>query len=221
MKSFKAPKGMWFNIDTQKWEKYPVRVKRKPPVQKQINSIKRQIKKEPSVFTQSELSGTLNATPVVSHLDPKAGTSNGVPTEGNKARLRAVRVRAWVKAASAVPETARIDIVLDRRPVAGTIATFNEIYLPVNTHNSMIHPLGFGRFKILSSFEGMVSTSTNAGMLFDRHIKLNLVLDTTTADSYTQATQNKNAILVVRWTTASASQPTYTIATKTMLIDDN
>lgn len=193
-------------------------------VNRDIKEIKSKMKKEPLMaIATSSVSGTLNATPVVTHIEVGAGFTSEVAIEGQKAILNSVRIKGYIKASVADPKNGRIDVILDRRPTPGTIATFGQIYAPTSgTLLNSTRPDWGKRFKLLATEWGHVGTSSKLAMEFDRFIRLNLVVQTTSNSAgYTQASQNKNAILVVHWTTETADQPTYVYQISSTLMDDN
>ncbi len=196
-------------------------------VQAQVKNIRKRLKKEPFISVKSDVSGTLDETPVVAHIDlySTGAGSNGVVMEGMTATLKSVRIKGWFKSVGVTNVPGRLDIVLDRTPVAGTLATFNEIYLPASgaatSVNSMMKPAGKARFKLLASFRGSALTNDGQVFMFERYIRMNHKIASITAQSYTQATQIKNAILIVHWADANANQPTYQYVTQVVLMDDN
>ena len=181
-------------------------------VSKEVKEIKSKMKKEPLMAVEtSSVTGTLNATPVVSHIEVGSGFTSEVSIDGQKAILNSVRIKGYIKAGGSGVGNGRIDVILDRRPVPGTIATFSQIYAPTSgTLLSSVRPDWGNRFKILATEWGYVGSTSKPAIEFDRFIRLNLVVQTTSnSQGYTQSYQNKNAILVVHWTTETADQPLY------------
>lgn len=173
---------------------------------------------ELSISSSGNVSGTLSAGATLTHID--VGTSASVDLSGTEAYLKGVRIKGFIQANSTTPERWRMDVVLDRRPVPGTIATFTEIYTMNNDINSLVKHNNITRFKILASERGYVNTADVGHAFFDRHVKLNLRICTKINGSYTQANQNKNAILVMLMTNATANQPTYAYQIRTVVLDD-
>ncbi len=200
--------------------------RRRLPVQRQINQLKQRIKKEPLIAVQSPLDGTLNDTAVISHVVVSTGTiTNGVTMDGMTATLKSLRIKGWMKSVGANNAPGRIDVILDRRPVGGTIATYDEIYAPHiaggATVNAFISPDTKTRFKLLASFINAPVTNDGQVFFFERYIRMNHKIITTVDGQYTQAGQNKNAILIARWTDAAANEPTYQIMTQSVVLEDN
>lgn len=202
--------------------------KRTSNVQNQIKSIKKRIKKEPKVSVQSAVTGTLISvsTPATAvHVDVGAGGStNGVTLEGSRAMLKSLRIKGFFQAVGATSTGGRLDIILDRRPVAGTIATFNEVYYPDTGSlglNQMMLPINKGRFKLLASFRATSVTNENQRYYFDRYLKLNHVIETKSEANYNQTYQNKNAIIIFKWSDTAANNMTYEYVTQTVVLDDN
>lgn len=205
--------------------------KKKPTVvgnQKQIKVIKSKLKKEPVMHADSTVvSAILSSTAVISHYDLLGGIGNGVAVSGQQASLKRIRIKGEIRAAAnAALEDGRIDVLLDRDPVPGTVATYAQMYSPTTTtsiHGS-IRPDAKNRFKILASIKGVFSNATQESIVFDRYVKVNLMVKsktTTAASLFTQAEQIKNAILVCYWTTASSNQPTIKYLMSNIMIDDN
>ncbi len=206
-------------------------VKRKRPtvqsLSNQVKVIKRNTKKEPRIVIQTEIAGTLNDTPVIVHVDPSAvgRGSNNITLEGHTAKWMSIRIKGWFKSVGAINSAGRLDVLLDRTPVQGTIAPFGDIYLPgveaPMIVNNMLKPLNRKRFKILASF---ISAPTTSGaqptFFFDRFIRLNHIM-ATEATTYTQANQIKNAILVAHWCDTDGTEPTYSYTIQCMCVDDN
>ncbi len=202
--------------------------KRKPTVrgvQAQIKSIKRKLKKEMKITVHNQVAGTLNDTPVVLHHVLGGGTgSNGVVLTGASAILKGLRIKGWFKSVGAVNAPGRLDVVLDRIPVEGTSATYDQIYYPLAaaiTVNSMIHGERKGRFKILASFRSNPVTNDGQTFFFDRYIRMNHKIFTDTPDLYGVDSQYKNAILIIHWTDAAANEPTYAYVIQDVIMDDN
>ncbi len=194
-------------------------------VQSQVTTIKRKLKKEPLIVIQSVLQGTLSNVPVVVHINPSAGgATNQVELEGSKATIRSLRIKGWFKSVGVNNVAGRLDVILDRTPTAGTIATFDQIYSPAagaGSINSMMHPQYKSRFKLLASFKGMPNTNDGQLIMFERYIRLNHIIATKNLSTYVQNDQIKNAILISHWADNAANQPTYNFITQTTVVDDN
>lgn len=212
--------------------KVPVRGKKGKPtvqkVQKQITNIKKKLKKEPMIKVfDSDISGTFSNAGAISQINPTDvanSVSNGITLEGVQARMTSLYIKGWMKSAGATTVPARIDVVLDREPTPGTIATYDGIYYPLIanvTVNAMVHPLHRHRFKILASFRASPVTNDEQCFLFERMIKLNHKITTNTANSFDIDNLDRNAILIVRWCDAAANQPTYSMNYQLVCVDDN
>lgn len=208
----------------------PKRRRGKPTVRKvqaQVTNIKRRLKKERMLAVQAEISGTLQqcslpATAV--HLNPAGGVTNGVPLDGETATLKSIRIKGWFASVGATNTGGRIDIVLDRRPVKGTIATFDEVYSPPvasgDTINSMMYPRNKTRFKLLASIRATSVTNENQRFYFERYIKMNHIITGSNGD-YAQANQGKNAIIIFKWGDTAANLMTYAYITQTVIEEDS
>ncbi len=195
-------------------------------VQAQLKGIRRRLKKEPKITVHNSVAGTLNDNGLaITHLSLGGGTgSNGVVLTGASAILKSIRVKGWFKSVGAANASSRMDIVLDRSPVQGTAATFDDIYYPLIgavTTNAMIHAENKGRFKILATFRANPVTNDGQVFHFDRFIKLNHKILSVTPNSFTVDTQYKNSILTILWTDAAANEPTYSFVIQDVIMDDN
>lgn len=151
-------------------------------------------------------SAAMNATPVVLHMVP-AGA------EGLKAKLLSFEIHGVVKQdlTSAIIDDYRVDLVLDRHPnkiaetatiIYGSATPSNEEYVRINEGK---------RFKILRSWRGYLSSSEGS-MSFrkiDAKIKLNVIVESLTSDTFTATSIIKNNLSLLHWTTATANQPTF------------
>ncbi len=212
----KYRKGMYFDQSTHSWRKAST-ADRALKIAKSARKAVRQTR-EVAISDDNAVTGTLNATTVVTHVIPS--TSPSVELEGTSAILKSVRVRGFIKAGSAVPENYRFDIVLDRRPTPGTVATAAQIYFDASSCTTPVHQNYITRFKVLRSYTGWVNTASNGGIFFDAYLKLNLRINTIGQADYTSTSQNKNAILIVHRTDATGSQPTYNYTVRTAILDN-
>ncbi len=201
------------------------RAVRRATVQEQIKNIKQKIKKEPKITVHNSRAGTINDIPVIYHIPLGSGTgSNGVGMTGAKAVLKAIRIKGWFKSVGTANRPTRLDVVLDRTPVVGTPAVYDDIYFPLTaavTVNAMVHGEKKTRFKILASIVSNTVTNDGQTFFFDRYIRMNHVVTTTTPDGYSSGTQMKNSILIIHWTDADASEATYSYVIQDVLMDDN
>ncbi len=149
----------------------------------------------------------LNATPQITMINIAADT------EGLRITAKSLQIRFVVKQnlASAIIDDYRVDVVLDRRPNKVEITPL--LYLGDATPSIEAFK-AFGeksRYKILRTWSGYLSSSegSNSFRKVNAFIKLNLVQEAVTQDSMAQSTIIKNAIYLVKWTTATANQPTF------------
>lgn len=149
----------------------------------------------------------LSSTPTVLLLIANMGMS------GNKTTLKSVQVRAVVKQnlTSALIDDYRVDLVIDRAPAGVAITPL--LYLGDATPNITAYKDfdGKGRYKILKTWSGYLSSSegSNSFRKINSYVRLNLKSETNQFDQYAQGNLIKNALYLVRWTTASANQPTF------------
>lgn len=175
----------------------------------QALSIAKSNKKKLSTVVEHSQAGTVtstdvfNATPVVD-LIPATG-------DGLKTRITSASVKGTIKrnVDSNLIDDWRVDLVLDRMP-EGTEVT------PLVLYGSATPPIGAfknilykERFKILRSEMGTFDESGNgkAGHIINWYVRLNLIAKSNTANSFTQAAIQNNAIYLIYWTTATANQP--------------
>ncbi len=200
------------------------RALRRAPVQKQLNRIKQQIRKEPFINVNPVQNGTLDETAVITHQDLHGGLNSGNLLDGITVFLKSVRIKGWFKSVGATNVVGRLDLVLDRQPTPGTPATYDQIYYPVvgaaTSVNGMMNPLHKTRFKLLASVRGAPLTNDGQVFMFDRYVKMNHKVATQGDGSWTQAQQTKNAVLVVHWADANANQPTYQYVVQIVGVDD-
>ncbi len=123
---------------------------------------------------------------------------------------------------SAINDEWRVDLILDRLP-GGVLATALELYAETTTPEIYAYK-NFNnktRFKILRSWRGIFNEATKTAEYLDAYIKLNLFTETDTEDSFgTIGTMIKNTLLLVRWTTATANQPTFEGITRVVSLRD-
>ncbi len=217
MKRFKLPKGKYWDFPTQQWRKYST-AQRALKIAKKVDKKQKQTTEYISSGA-AVTAGTLNATPVVVHQT--LNTSATGSFDGLECIVKSCRILFHVKAGSALPEYYRCDLVLDRKPTAGTIATVAQIYkgaaaIPLDIANQNNRD----RFKILRSFIGYVNTNDGGMAFHQHHRRLNLKAETGSIGSYSQGNQIKNALLVVHWTGAAANQPTYTMQVRTCCVEN-
>ncbi len=217
MRKRHIPKGRYWDFPSQSYRKITT-AQKALKIAKKVDKKQKQAS-EYSISTSVSTTGTFNATPTVVHVD--VGLNETSTLQGIEAFLKSFRFKGYVKAGSAVPENYRIDIILDRLPTPGTLATTNLIYDgAVPPINAMVVMTQLARFKLLRSLKGWVNTADNGGVFLDAYIKLNLKLKTKTASTYTNATQLTNALLIVMWTDAAASQPTFEYYTRSVVLDN-
>ncbi len=160
-------------------------------------------------------SDAFNATPVVALLD--------LAGDGLKTRITSAQVRGTIKQnlTSVVTDDYRVDLVLDREP-NGTI------FSPLLCYGSATPPIGAykalnykKRYKILRSQFGSFNETGTTHADINWYVKLNLLAETKTVNSWTQANLIKNAIYLVYWTTASANQPIPALNVRAVCMDSN
>lgn len=172
--------------------------------------------REPQMNIGAVVSGTLNTTPSVTHV-----TLTATPAlTGYSAMLKSIRVQGYIKSASAALENYRFDVILDRDPTPGTIATAGQLYTDSGSISSPMRHDTKNRFKLLRTVKGWVHNGdSKGGVFFDLYKKLNLKIECKTAATYSQAEQTRNAILIVHQTDATGSQPEYQYFVTQVLLD--
>lgn len=160
-------------------------------------------------------SAAMNATPVVSHIAISA-------TGGNKIMMKSLQLQGLVlqNLASALNDEWRVDLVLDRNP-QGALPTVVEMYdlatPQIYAYRSFENRR---RFKVLRSWRGVFEGSTKTSEVLDAYIKLNLIAEADDGAFTTIAPIFKNALVLVRWTTATANQPTFEGITRIVHVRD-
>ncbi len=168
---------------------------------------------EEIMFDEFNISAVqMNATPVVLHITPDA------QGDGVKSRMLLFEIHGVVKQdlASAIVDDYRMDLVLDKTP--------NKLaQLPLNTYGSatpttetLLNPGFFKRFRILKTWRGYLSSSegSNTFRKFDAKMKLRLVVETATDGDFAFNQIIRNNLSLIRWTTATAAQPTITFSSR-------
>lgn len=214
-KGYKMQKGRYWSHDRQRWEKVST-ANQALKIAKKVD--RKQKQQTEMAIVDKNVSGTLSAVGLVTHVD--VGLSPTVTLEGTDAYIKGIRIKGHIEAQSTDSERWRVDLVLDRRPIPGTLATFSEIYTVNNDINSIVNKNNISRFKILATERGYVNANDVGQAFFDRHVKLNLKICTKVQGSYVQSNQNKNAILVMVMTDATASQPTYAYQLRNTVLDN-
>lgn len=142
-----------------------------------------------------------STTPVVTLL-----TAEGI---GNKTMLSSVQVKGYVRE-GAGPRTFRVDLVLDRTP-AGVAVT------PLDLYGSATPVIGAyknlqqrSRYKILrTQMMNLYNVTSGAEQyIIDWYVKLNLIAETKTNSTWTQANIQKNALYLVYWVDEATNAPT-------------
>lgn len=143
-----------------------------------------------------------NSTPVVDLIE---ATGDGLRT-----RITSVQVQGTIKSnlTSALSDDYRIDLVLDRQP-KGVKVTPLEVYGNATPAIGALKNLTYKeRFKILKSKTGVFNKACmTVGIPLNWYVKTNLISESATANSFTQANVQTNAIYLIYWTTAAANQP--------------
>lgn len=196
-----------------KYVKKPMTQREKRIVKKAVSTVKKQ---KTIKSLDSSHDGTFNATASVIHLTALA-TTNG------KAQLIGVRVVGYClqDLASALTDNYRIDLVLDKSPEGALLLAAD--YLVSTDETPVYHDLlkkdTQERFKILRTWRGHFNESTVVHRDINSYTKLNLVVDSDSTGTITQANITRNALYLVCWTTAVANQPTYALEARVFYRD--
>lgn len=152
--------------------------------------------------------GTFNATAAASFC-------TALVTDSGKSKIIGVRVSGFCSQdlTSTLLDDYRVDLVLDRLPdgVLLTAAKYTQSSDETPLFNELIKDDMTERFKILKSWKGHFNENTVVHREINWYKKLNLVADSNAAGNITQASQTKNALYFVCWTTAAANQPSYVL----------
>ena len=158
--------------------------------------------REISVSPTTLGSTVMSSTPQILYLQP-AGT------DGSKVKVTSFQIKGVIKQdlASAIIDDYRVDLVLDRYPAKLILTAIS--YLDA-TNPTILDFKTFAakeRFKILKTWSGYLSSSegSNSFRKFNDYIRINHFSEGD--DSFDQDQVTKNALYLVRWTTASANQP--------------
>ncbi len=179
---------------------------------RRLNKIEKKIRdsQEAMSLPFAIVSGVMNATPQVVHIDP-ATTPDGL-----KSKMLMFEIHGVIKQdlASAIIDDYRMDLVLDKTP--------NKLaQLPVTTYGSatptietLTNQSQRKRFRIIRSWRGYLSSSegSNSFRKFDAKIRLGMIVETSADGNFTATNLLKNNLSLIRWTTATANQPIITFS---------
>ncbi len=168
--------------------------------------------------TSTISSAALNATPTVLYL-------GAIGVAGFRATLKSFRIRGVFKQnlTSAIIDDYRMDLVLDRTPAKVIITP--TLYLgaaaPILEEFKLFSVKG--RYKILRTWKGYLNGDVGGKSfdMIDDYVRLNLVTETDTVNSLNQDEVIKNALYLVRWTTATANQPLFQGRFRLVFSDSN
>ncbi len=157
-----------------------------------------------------------NATPIVDHI-PATGS-------GLKTRMTSIQVKGTIKrnVSSALIDDWRVDLVLDRHP-EGTEVTPLLVYGDATPVIGAFKNIIFKRrFKILRTMFGSFDEGGegSGASIINWYVKLNLMAESSTANSFIQANIQKNAVYLIYWTTATANQPIPALFSRCICMDD-
>ncbi len=161
-------------------------------------------------------SAALAATPTVTHL-PLGSIA------GPKGIMKSIQLRGKVlqNLASALNDDWRVDLVLDRLP-NNALPTAAEIYTSATPEIYAYKSIAErSRFKILRSWKGILNESNKTFEMLEFYGKLNLIALVEGSSFSSIASYLKNSIVLVKWTTATANQPTFEAFTRITCIDEN
>lgn len=194
----------------------------------QVKNIRKQLKKEAVIGIQAQVAGTLVATttpPTPVFVNPYVTRPAGVAIDGITAILKSVRIKGWFASVGANNTGGRIDVILDRTPQLSAVADFDSIYYPLtasgNSINQMQNPENKPRFKILASIRATCVSNDQQRYYFDRYIKMNHKMVTSSEGNWDATVVSKNAILICAWADTDANQMTYAYTTQCVMMDDN
>lgn len=149
---------------------------------------------------------SLQPTPTILYL---GGAQNGV--EGFSYTLKSVSLKGVIKHVSAITDDYRIDLVIDRAP--------NKITLTPLEYLDNVAPTiwafkSFGaksRFRIIKTWSGHLDEVGGANNFIDINYykRLNIKVDSDEADSFAPGQVIRNALYLVRWSTATTNFPTF------------
>ncbi len=158
----------------------------------------------------------LAATPTVTHL-PLGSIA------GPKGVMKSIQLRGKIlqNLASALNDDWRVDLVLDRLP-GNALPTVVEIYTSATPEIYAYKSIAErSRFKILRSWKGILNESNKTFEMLEFYSKLNLICVVEGSSFANISTYLKNSIVLVKWTTATANQPTFEAFTRITTIDEN
>ncbi len=115
----------------------------------------------------------------------------------------------------------RVDLVLDREPAGVAITPLLYLGSATPVIGAFKNHLFKKRYKILRSEFGHFDEGGTGvgGHEINWYVKLNLIAESKTASSFSNANIQKNALYLVYWTTASANHPIPVLRAKTNCMD--
>ncbi len=208
-----VPAGFFFNQDTQQLQRIGARSKPQGSKAEQALRLAKRNKRkigqthEVVALNTAITSAALNATPTVLFLPL---SPSGV---GNSLKVYSVQVKGVFKInlASALIDDYRMDLVLDRMPDKAVVTTLLYLGTATPTNFEYKNFQEKGRFKILKTWRGHllndVGGVNHAEVNYYR--RLNYMAVSASANTFGSAQLIKNSLFLVRWTTATANQPTF------------
>ncbi len=180
-------------------------------------SNKKRLRSAMEVATSASVTSTdaFSSTPVVDYI-PASG-------EDLKTRMTSVMVKGTIKrnASSALIDDWRVDFVLDREPNGTEITPLLYLGTATPVIGELRNLTYKERFKILRSEFGSFDEGGNGvgSHAINWYVRLNLMAETKTVNSWTQTNIIKNAVYLVYWTTASANQPIPVLESRVICLD--
>ncbi len=200
MKTYRKPRGRYWDFPRQKWRK----ISKVDQALRIARSNKRKIKEVQDVYINDDIRSSIamNATPVVTEITPAGLT-------GYKGTMKNIYIKGIISHvdASVLQDAFRVVLIKDTKP-QGAVPTPLEVFNSNTPRCGAQKKVGAQtRFKILRSWFGTVNKYSNGSFIIDDKVPLNFVVETKTAGNFAIANMVKNALSIMYWTTASANQP--------------
>lgn len=143
--------------------------------------------------------------------------------DGLKTMIKSVQVKGTIKQdlASTAADDWRVDLVLDREPNGTEVTPLLFYGTATPTIGAFKNIIYKKRFKILRTESGIFNENTVVGHIINWYVRLNLIAETKTVNSWTQSNMTKNALYLIYWTTAGANQPVPAFQSRAICQDSN
>lgn len=212
---YKKPKGMYWDFPTQKWKKVSTANKALKIAKQNKKQLRGVVEHRGAL--NSLVTTPFNATPIVKYIAPEG--------DGFVTLCKSVQVKGTIKQdpVSTVVDDYRIDLVLDREPNKTEITPllfYGDATPDIGHFKNIIYNK---RFKVLRTYTSGFDEA-NQGRSIDAinwYVRLNLVIESATLNSFVNTSVIKNAVYLIYWTSSTTNQPIPRISMRMICKDSN